>query len=112
LRPIGHALSDQLKETPLNRLTWTHIRQILRVPTKEAQLWYLQETAQQNWSVRTLDRNIATLYYQRLISSQKKEIVEHEMKEKTAQFIDLVFYNFILKCFVIVELKTNKFRLE
>jgi predicted nuclease of restriction endonuclease-like (RecB) superfamily len=174
VNPIGHALSDQLKETPLNRLTWTHIRQILRVPTKEAQLWYLQETAQQNWSVRTLDRNIATLYYQRLISSQKKEIVEQEMKEKTAQFtgqpdefiknptvleflnlptskafteleleqalienlqqfllelgkgfsfvarqkhirtetadffIDLVFYNFILKCFVIVELKTNK----
>jgi predicted nuclease of restriction endonuclease-like (RecB) superfamily len=62
--------------------------------------------------VRTLDRNIATLYYQRLISSQKKEIVEQEMKEKTAQFIDLVFYNFILKCFVIVELKTNKLRLE
>ena len=174
VKPISHALSDQLKETPLNRLTWTHIRQILRVPSKEAQLWYLQETAQQNWSVRTLDRNIATLYYQRLISSQKKEIVEQEMKEKTAQFtgqpdefiknptvleflnlptskafteleleqalienlqqfllelgkgfsfvarqkhirtetadffIDLVFYNFILKCFVIVELKTNK----
>jgi predicted nuclease of restriction endonuclease-like (RecB) superfamily len=56
------------------------------VPSKEAQLWYLQEAAQQNWSVRTLDRNIATLYYQRLISSQKKEIVEQEMKEKTAQF--------------------------
>lgn len=173
-KPIGHALSDHLKETPINRLTWTHIRQILRVPSKEVQLWYLQEAAQQNWSVRTLDRNIATLYYQRLRSSQKKEVVELEMKEKTARFtgqpdefiknptvleflnlstsksyteleleqalienlqqfllelgkgfsfvarqkhirtetadffIDLVFYNYILKCFVIVELKTSK----
>jgi hypothetical protein len=61
LRPIGHALSDQLKETPLNRLTWTHIRQILRVPYKEAQLWYLQEAAQQNWLLQTLDRHIARI---------------------------------------------------
>ena len=36
------------------------------------------------WSVRTLDRNISTLYYNRLIASQEKELVIQEMKEKTA----------------------------
>ena len=173
-REISHSVSDEFEQINFTRLNWTHIRQILRVTSKEAQLWYLHEAAQQNWSVRTLDRNISTLYYQRLISSQKKDLVEQEMKENTAQFknkpydfiknptvleflnlptskayteleleqalidnlqqfllelgkgfsfvarqkhirtesadffIDLVFYNYILKCFVIVELKTNK----
>jgi predicted nuclease of restriction endonuclease-like (RecB) superfamily len=134
----------------------------------------LKEAAVQNWGVRQLERNINTLYYQRLISSQNPEPVEDEMLENTKQFkydnrdfirnptvleflniptnyayteqqleqslidnlqqfllelgkgfafvarqkhirtetsdffIDLVFYNYILKCFVIIELKTNK----
>ena len=49
-----------------------------------ARNFYLQEAAEQNWSVSTLERNISTLYYQRIISSQKKELVLAEMKEKTA----------------------------
>jgi predicted nuclease of restriction endonuclease-like (RecB) superfamily len=155
-------------------LTWSHIRRIMRVSNKNAMQYYLAETTANNWSVRTLDRNISTLYYQRLLSSQKKDIVVEEMREKTADFqqdelefiknptvleflglpgnsgyveaelekaiidhiqqfllelgkgfafvsrqqlirtettefyIDLVFYNFILKCFVLIELKTNK----
>lgn len=141
---------------------------------QNAQTYYLKEAAANNWAVRTLDRNISTLYYQRLLSSQLQEPVENEMIEKTEAFqndkfdfiknpavleflnlptnmsyteaklekalidnlqkfllelgkgyafverqqlirtetsdfyIDLVFYNFILKCFVIIELKTNK----
>jgi predicted nuclease of restriction endonuclease-like (RecB) superfamily len=160
-------------------LTWSHIRRIMRLTDKNAMQYYLAETAANNWSVRTLDRNISTLYYQRLLSSQKKDLVIEEMKEKTAAFqqenshpgslefiknpavleflglpgnsgyveaelekaiidhiqqfllelgkgfafvsrqqlirtetsdfyIDLVFYNFILKCFVLIELKTDK----
>lgn len=156
------------------KLNWSQIRLVMRVSDKNAQLYYLKEAAEQNWSVRTLDRNISTLYYQRLISSQKPDLVKQEMLQNTAQlqnnpndfiknptvleflnipsnysysekeleqnlinnlqqfllelgkgfafvarqkhirtetqdfFIDLVFYNYILKCFVIVELKTNK----
>ena len=156
------------------KLSWSHIRLIMRVENKAAQQYYLKETAENNWSVRTLDRNISTLYYQRLLSSQKKEPVVKEMNEKTKKFqqdkmefiknpsvleflglpnnkgydetdleqaiinemqkfllelgkgfafverqqhirtetqdfyIDLVFYNYILKCFVIIELKTHK----
>jgi predicted nuclease of restriction endonuclease-like (RecB) superfamily len=160
-------------------LTWSHIRRIMRLTDKDTIQFYLTETAANNWSVRTLDRNISTLYYQRLLSSQKKDIVIEEMEEKTAAFqhdnlnldslefiknptvleflglpgnsgyveaelekaiidhiqqfllelgkgfafvsrqqlirtetsefyVDLVFYNFILKCFVLIELKTNK----
>ena len=156
------------------QLTWSHIRLIMRVESEQARTYYLQETAQQHWSVRTLERNINTLYYQRLLASQMKEAVKEEMQLKTAEFqqdphefiknptvleflnipthyaynenelekslinnlqqfllelgkgfafvarqkhirtetqdffIDLVFYNYILKCFVIVELKTDK----
>jgi predicted nuclease of restriction endonuclease-like (RecB) superfamily len=160
-------------------LSWSHIRLIMRLTDKNAVRYYLAETTANNWSVRTLDRNISTLYYQRLLSSQRKDLVMAEMKEKTAEFqqdkpnpgslefiknpavleflglpgnagyleaelekaiidhiqqfllelgkgfafvsrqqlirtetsefyIDLVFYNFILKCFVLIELKTTK----
>ena len=58
----------------------------MRVSGKKAQQYYLKETAEQSWSVRTLERNINTLYYQRLILSQIKEPVETEMKDKTKNF--------------------------
>lgn len=156
------------------KLTWSHIRLLLRVENPQARSYYIKEATEQNWAVRTLERNISTLYYQRLISSQQSDIVELEMKEKTIEFqqdkrefiknstvleflglpantgyteqqleqrlidnlqkfllelgkgfafvarqkhirtetqdffIDLVFYNYILKCFVVIELKTNK----
>jgi predicted nuclease of restriction endonuclease-like (RecB) superfamily len=55
----------------------------MRVADKNAQTYYLKEAAVNNWAVRTLDRNISTLYYQRLLSSQLKETFENEMMEKT-----------------------------
>jgi predicted nuclease of restriction endonuclease-like (RecB) superfamily len=159
---------------PFANLYWSHYQRILRVSNEEARLYYLTEAAEQNWSISTLDRNISTLYYQRLISSQEKKIVQVEMEQNTRVentavndfiknptvleflnlpisksytenefeqalidnlqqfllelgkgfsfvarqkhirtettdfYIDLVFYNYILKCFVIIELKTNK----
>ncbi len=67
-------------------LSWTHFRSLLRVPDENARLWYLNEAATAGWSSRTLDRNIATQYYYRLLQSPKKEQVVAEMKEKTAAF--------------------------
>ncbi len=177
-KTISQTLSDQsgIKnwQTPFANLNWSHIERLIRVENEDARNYYAIEAAKQNWSVRALDRNISTLYYQRLLSSQKKELVQAEMEEKTGDlnqspddfirnpavleflnlptnnayteqefeqslidnlqqfllelgkgfsfvarqkhirtetsdfFIDLVFYNYILKCFVIVELKTNK----
>lgn len=154
------------------KLTWSHFQKVLRVSNEKARIFYLTEAAENMWSVRTLDRNISTLYYNRIVASIDKKIVENEMKEKTKKlqaeefiknpvvlefldlptnmsytenelekaltddiqkfmmelgkgfafverqqhirtensdfYIDLVFYNYILKCFVIVELKTEK----
>jgi len=156
----------------ISKLTWTHIQKVLRVSDEKARIFYLTEAAENMWSVRALDRNISTLYYNRIVASIDKKTVEDEMKEKikslqTEEFIknpvvlefldlptnmsytesqlekaltddiqkfmmelgkgfafverqqhirtensdfyiDLVFYNYILKCFVIVELKTEK----
>lgn len=157
----------------IHRLSWSHFERLMRVNNPEERNWYMKEAAKQMWSYRTLDRNISTLYYRRMLSSQTKEIVEKEMNDKTADFqndklefiknpavleflglpankgytetvleqaiidemqnfllelgkgfafvarqqlirtettdfyIDLVFYNYILKCFVIIELKTH-----
>lgn len=136
-------------------------------------IWYLNEAAQEMWSVRTLDRNISSQYYHRLLQSPAKEKVVSEMKSLTAAYerdklefiknpwwrnfwgrhpiwtsrsklesailthlqkfimemgkgyafvarqqhistdagdyyIDLVFYNFILKCFLLIDLKTTQ----
>lgn len=133
----------------------------------------MNEAGEQVWGVRTLQRNISSQYYQRMLMSQHKDMVKREMleitqplqdrlefiknpvvaeflgmsqntdftetkletailnniqrflmelgkgyafvarqqhihTEKEDYFIDLVFYNFILKCFVLVDLKTSK----
>ena len=68
------------------QLKWSHIKLIMRVSNENAREWYLKEASEQNWSVRTLERNISTLYYQRLLSSQEKEIVILEMNQKTTEF--------------------------
>ena len=167
---IFHSLSG--KSQPL--LSWTHYRALIQVHDHDAREWYAKEAAEQSWTVRTLQRNIASQYYYRLLQSQNKELVENEMKELTADyqadklefiknpvvaeflgfgqntsfteteletsiisnlqkflmemgkgyafvarqqhiqtekedyFIDLVFYNYILKCFVLIDLKTKK----
>lgn len=69
-----------------SELSWTHYRSLSRVADPEARAWYEREAAEQGWSSRTLDRNISTQYYHRLLQSQddKKPAVEAEMKELTA----------------------------
>jgi predicted nuclease of restriction endonuclease-like (RecB) superfamily len=61
-------------------LSWTHYKTLLQVLDKEARAWYEQEAIQQTWSVRTLQRNISSQYYYRLLKSQVKEPVIEEMK--------------------------------
>jgi len=165
--PIWNALRTEL--------SWTHYRSLLRVDNSSARQWYLQEAISQNWSARALDRQISKLYYERLLASQDKALVEAEAKAHTeplAQsvkdylrdpyildflnlqdksyqeseleqaiisniqqfllelgkgfafverqqrirfadedfYIDLVFYNFKLKCFLLVDLKLGKLK--
>ena len=67
-------------------LTWTHFRSLLRVENIKAREWYLQEAVSQTWSSRTLDRNISTQYYERLLLSQNTKPVVEEMKAKTEKY--------------------------
>ena len=155
------------KSEPL--LSWSHYRTLLQVAAPEARTWYEREARQQTWSVRTLQRNISSQYYYRILKTQQKQLPttqenpaqaklefiknpvvveflgltadssfnetkleqsiitnlqkflmelgkgyafvarqQHIRTEKQDYYIDLVFYNYILKCFVLIDLKTEK----
>ena len=53
---------------------------------KIARDWYEKEALEQTWSVRTLQRNISSQYYYRMLKTQKKQLVEDEMKVLTATY--------------------------
>lgn len=166
---------EEIRYTACSELSWSHFRCLMRVKNKAARTWYASETATQNWSVRALDRQISTLYYERLLGSQKQDGVREEAAKKIADeaptdprdfirdpyvlefldmqpgahlyeqgveqglidrlqqflmelgkgfafvarqkrlqvegddfFVDLVFYNYLLKCFVLIDLKVGK----
>lgn len=154
----------------VHNLTWTHFRIIMREATPEGRLWYMKEAAEQMWSTRTLERNVSTQYYGRMMASQRESLalpkpaiaesdpmeyiknpvvaefmgfrkdtkydesqLEQALIDNLQQFImelgrgfafverqkhittdtddfyiDLVFYNFRMKRFVLFELKTHK----
>lgn len=154
-------------------LSWSHYRSLMRIENPAARQWYTDEAADQSWSARALERQIGTLYYERLLASKDKPVVEQEAQDKTEPlqddpkhylrdpyildflnlqdktwqesdleqgiisnlqqfllelgkgfafverqqrirtddgdyFIDLVFYNFHLKCFLLIDLKMHK----
>ena len=67
-------------------LSWSHYDIFFQLEDKTARDWYEKEAAEQTWSVRTLQRNIFSQYYYRMLKTQKKELVENEMKEITAPY--------------------------
>ena len=77
---------EQIVNACVHNLNWTHIRSLLRVSDENARYWYMKEAVDENWSSRTLDRNISTQYYYRILQTPKKAAVIEEMKQKTAQF--------------------------
>ena len=69
-------------------LGWSHYRTLLQVGSDEARRWYMEEAGAQAWSVRTLQRNISSQYYERTLLSQSKEAVKSEMVRVTAPLQD------------------------
>lgn len=158
----------EILHTRVQNLTWSHIRTTLRVDDPVAARWYLQTASQEMWSVRTLDRNISTQYFERhfkqpqildapenKVTPDKLEILkspvmaeflgfqqntdftetdlekglilhlqefmvelgrgfafvarqQHIFTDIGDFYIDLVFYNYILKCFVLIDLKKGR----
>lgn len=76
---------DSLSRQSGNLLSWTHYRTLLQVFDKKARDWYEKEALEQTWSTRTLQRNIDTQYYYRLLKSQVKEPVIKEMEENNKE---------------------------
>lgn len=160
----------EIVNTRVHNLEWSHFRRVLSVTNPQARLWYLENASENMWSVRDLDRNIATQYYERRLAAQlpanttdlpkvqKADPLEYIKNPVVAEFmgfhrhssyseseleqalidnlekfimelgrgfafverqqhivtdtddfyIDLVFYNFKMKRFVIFELKTHR----
>lgn len=158
-----------IRHTVCTELSWSHYRILMRISDDKRREWYTGECAKSGWSVRQLERQINTMFYERLLSSQEKETVAAEIQttepkpeyekiirdpyvlefldlpanphfyEKDLEqalidhlqkfllelgrgfsfvarqkkisfdgrqfYIDLVFYNYILKCFVLIDLK-------
>ena len=68
-----------------SRLTWTHYRLLLQVENEEARNWYMNEAVESGWSSRQLDRQISSLYYERLLASRDKTPVKKEADELLAK---------------------------
>jgi predicted nuclease of restriction endonuclease-like (RecB) superfamily len=156
----------QKRYAPRSVLTWSHYRLIMRVEDPASREYYIREAAEQHWSTRQLERNINTLYHERLLKSSTKKdklpqgyhfgefikdpyvleflqipespgFSEREIEtaiidnlqefllemgkgfsfvgrqfristETSHFYIDLVFYNYLLKCFVLIDLKNEK----
>ena len=75
----------QIRDTLRPELTWSHYRRLLSVENELARLWYMNEAADSVWSTRQLDRQISTLYYERLLASKEKAPVVDEAKKKMTQ---------------------------
>ncbi len=78
-------LTFQNRDTLRPELTWSHYRRLISVEDEQARHWYMNEAADGVWSTRQLDRQISTLYFERLLASKEKEPVIREAKEKIGQ---------------------------
>lgn len=81
-----------------SQLTWTHYRLLLSVEDEQARRWYMDEAVASAWSSRQLERQISTMYYERLLASREKELVQAEATELMAP---LVAENFIKDPYVL-----------
>ena len=71
-----------IRDTLRHELTWSHYRRLISVEDERARQWYMNEAADGVWSTRQMDRQISTLYSERLLASKDKAAVVAEAKEK------------------------------
>lgn len=73
-------LTFPIRETLSPELSWSHYVKLMRIPDEKERAFYTEECAKSAWSVRQLERQIHTMYYQRLLSSQDKPAVAAEIQ--------------------------------
>ena len=69
----GQTASAELelaKMLPSN-LSWSHYERLMRIKKENERDWYMREAAEENWSVRTLNRNIGSQHYSILKDSKQ-----------------------------------------
>ncbi len=66
---------DTMCRQSANLLSWSHYRALLQIENEEMREWYAKEALEQTWSVRTLQRNISSQYYHRMLQTQQKDVV-------------------------------------
>ena len=88
-------------------LPWMSYRVLLQV--KDVRNWYAKEAYREAWSSRTLQRNISSQYYYRVLKTQKPEGVKKEMQKITAPYQDKLEYmkNLIIAEFLGMEQATD-----
>ena len=89
---IENNIMNALRSQSPIRLSWTHYRIILQESNAEARAWYENEAANEMWSTRTLQRNISSQYYHRMLQSQDKAAVHDEMVKLTKPLQDKLEY--------------------
>lgn len=62
---------DELSRGFSPQLTWSHYRALMRVDNLEARDFYEREAIEGGWDKRTLERQIQSLYYERMLKSSK-----------------------------------------
>ena len=74
-----------------SELSWTHYRMLLKVEKENAREFYMQEAITGNWSTRQLERQINSLYFDRLLMSKDKQ----ELKLDTDKNKTIVKYSLL-----------------
>ena len=90
--PIRHTVCDEL--------SWSHYRHLIRVENEAARNYYMSECVAENWSVRQLERQINTMFYERMLASRDKDKVKAEIRTsapKTAAPREIIRDPFILE---------------
>ncbi len=76
-----------IRDTLRPELSWSHYRRLISVDNSEARQWYMNEAAVCLWSTRQLDRQISTLYYDRLLCSTEKDTVISEANQELSKLL-------------------------
>lgn len=159
------------RHTVCGKLTWSHYRTLITVGNDTARQWYFDECVKAKWSVRDLQRQISTQFYERLLHNhvpggtssaavpkrsavEPRDIVrspailefagiapgdysENDLQRALVRHLgkfllelgrgfclereqrpipigrktyhcDLVFYNYLARCFVLIDLKVGE----
>ncbi len=74
-------LAFSIRHTLCDELSWSHYRLLSRIEDEDIRQFHIDECAEGNWSVRQLERQINSFYYQRILASQNKQIVRNEINQ-------------------------------